>query len=371
MNGCAVLGLEDGSAFWGDAFGARASAGGEVVFNTAMTGYQEIASDASYNGQIVVLTYPLVGNYGTFREAEESRRPWIEALIVRSLLDPEREAVRPLDEYLAEHGIAGLADVDTRSLVRRLRAAGRLRGYLQACSAELSGDAHVAEQAVNAARGLATLDQLPVVAEVVGPNRVIHENTDGPRVAVVDVGVKENQIRMLVQRGASVRLFGPEATSTEILSWRPAGIVISNGPGDPASLGGFCETVRDLLGAALVGATLSILGICLGHQIVGRAIGASTSRLSFGHHGANHPVRDARGGRIFITSQNHEFQVDEASIPVDSGFYVSHRNLIDGSVEGLAHRRARILTVQFHPEGAPGPRDSEWLFDEFVGALRR
>jgi carbamoyl-phosphate synthase small subunit len=370
MTRAAVLGLEDGSTWWGEAFGDATAASGEVVFNTAMTGYQEIASDASYNGQIVVLTYPLIGNYGTFERAAESRRPWVEALVVRELVPTCREDTNDLDAYLRSYSVPGLAGIDTRALVRRLRAKGTLRGAILQVPRHRSDDPAIAREAVAKARATPALSARPLVVESTGVSRQIGS---GPKVALLDTGVKENQIRCLVRDGATVKVFPATAAAREILSWSPDGVVISNGPGDPAAIPQIAATTRMLLDAATQRGTqrpLPILGICLGHQLVGRAIGATTSRLPFGHHGANHPVQDVRTGRVVITSQNHEFQVDESSIPSDSGFVVSARNLNDGSVEGLAHRRLPIRTYQYHPEGAPGPRDNEPVFAAFMADVR-
>jgi carbamoyl-phosphate synthase small subunit len=369
MSRAAVLGLEDGSTWWGEAFGDASAAWGEVVFNTAMTGYQEIASDASYNGQIVVLTYPLIGNYGTFERATESRRPWVEALVVRELDTTCREDTLDLDAYLRQYGVPGIAGIDTRALVRRLRARGTLRGALLQVPPHLAQDPGVAQEAVAKARAAAPLASRPLVVEATGLARQVGS---GPKVALLDTGVKENQIRCLVKRGASVKVFPATATAREILSWSPDGMVITNGPGDPAAIAPIAQNVKLLLDAALqrgASRALPILGICLGHQLIGRAIGATTSRLPFGHHGANHPVQDLRTGAVVITSQNHEFQVDESSIPSDSNFVVSARNLNDGSVEGLAHRALPIRSYQYHPEGAPGPRDNEPVFDAFMSDI--
>jgi carbamoyl-phosphate synthase small subunit len=370
MTRAAVLGLEDGSVWWGEAFGDGSPASGEVVFNTAMTGYQEIASDASYNGQIVVLTYPLIGNYGTFDRATESRRPWVEALIVRELVATSREGTLDLDAYLRSYGVPGLAGVDTRALVRRLRAKGTLRGAILQVPPQRSHDPDIAREAVATARSIPPLAAKALVVESTGLERQVGS---GPKVALLDTGVKENQVRCLVQKGATVKVFPATSSAREILSWSPDGIVLSNGPGDPAAIPQIAATTRTLLDAAAsrgLGRPLPLLGICLGHQLVGRAIGASTSRLPFGHHGANHPVQDLATGRVVITSQNHEFQVDEASIPPDAGFVVSSRNLNDGSVEGLVHRTLPIRTYQYHPEGAPGPRDNEPAFDAFLDQVR-
>src|SRR5437870_11127430 len=370
MTRAAVLGLEDGSTWWGEAFGDGSPASGEVVFNTAMTGYQEIASDASYNGQIDVLTSPLIGNYGTFERAAESRRPWVEAIIVRELVASCREGTIDFDVYLRSFGVPGLAGIDTRALVRRLRAKGTLRGAILQVPPHRALDPDIAREAVAKAQSIAPLASKPLVVESTG---LVRQVGSGPKVALLDTGVKENQVRCLVRRGATVKSFPATSSARAILSWSPEGIVISNGPGDPAAIPQIAHNVKLLLDAVSQRGTarpVPILGICLGHQLIGRAIGATTSRLPFGHHGANHPVQDVRSGSVVITSQNHEFRLDESSIPSGSDFYVSSRNLNDGSVEGLAHRTLPIKTYQYHPEGAPGPRDNERVFDEFMSDVR-
>ena len=371
MSRAAVLGLEDGSVWWGEAFGDAATASGEVVFNTAMTGYQEVASDPSYNGQLVVMTYPLIGNYGVFERAAESRKPWVEALVVRELNATCREGTDDLDSYLRANGVPGIAGVDTRALTRRLRSSGTLRGALIQVPPHRALDADIANEAVAKARATTALAQRPLVTEAsASVERTVGA---GVKIALIDTGVKENQIRSLVQRGAAVRVYPVESSMRDLLSWSPDGVVITNGPGDPAAIPQVAANVKILIDMAKgrgAGRPVPILGICLGHQLIARAIGASTSRLPFGHHGSNHPVQDTVTGQVVITSQNHEFQVDETSLPLQSDFFVSKRNLNDGSVEGLAHRTLPIRSYQYHPEGAPGPRDNEPVFDRFMDDVR-
>src|SRR5436189_2695151 len=277
MTRAAVLGLEDGSTWWGQAFADGTPASGEVVFNTAMTGYQEIASDASYNGQIVVLTYPLIGNYGTFDRAAESRRPWVEALVVREVVTTCREGTIDLDAYLRSYGVPGLAGIDTRALVRRLRAKGTLRGAILQVPPHRSQDPDIAREAVAKAQATAPLAAKPLVVESTGLAR---QTGSGPKVALLDTGVKENQIRCLVQKGATVKVFPATALAREILSWSPDGIVISNGPGDPAAIPLIVAATPAMPEAAASRAAnraLPILGICLGHPRGGPALRAATS----------------------------------------------------------------------------------------------
>src|SRR5258708_2592290 len=336
-----------------------------------MTGYQEVGSGPSYKGQVVVMAFPLIGNYGVFDRASESRKPWVEALVVRELNATCREGTEDLDSYLRANGVPGIAGVDTRALTRRLRSAGTLRGALLQVPPHRALDPDIGVEAVAKARTTSPLAQRPLVSEA----SVTSERTvgAGPKIALIDTGVKENQIRSLVQRGASVRLFPVDHSARELLQWSPDGIVITNGPGDPAAIPQVSSNVKILLDMAVsrgAGRPVPILGICLGHQLLARAIGASTSRLPFGHHGSNHPVQDTVTGQVVITSQNHEFQVDETSLPLHSDFFVSKRNLNDGSVEGLSHRTFPIRTYQYHPDGAPGPRDNEPVFDRFMHDVR-
>ena len=362
MDVIAALALEDGSVFRGTPFGAPVDAEAEVVFNTSMTGYQEIATDPSYRGQMVTLTYPLIGNYGVANDDNESRHPWIAAFIVREYYDDPSNwnASEPLDRFLVRHGIPGLRGVDTRALVRRLRARGTLRAALVYEANDIADDDLVAR-----ARSVTPLGDKDLVADASIPSAYQWTGSASTacqqRVVVVDCGRKENILRSLERRGMSVTVVPFDASAAEILALRPDGVVVSNGPGDPVRLKESVETVRGLLESRI-----PLMGICLGHQILGLAIGARTSRLRFGHHGANHPVQDVQTGLVHITSQNHEFQVDVDSIPAESGFYVSQINLNDRSVEGLAHGALPVFSVQYHPEGSPGPQDNQYLFDRFV-----
>ncbi|MCL5960344.1 MAG: glutamine-hydrolyzing carbamoyl-phosphate synthase small subunit [Chloroflexi bacterium] len=366
----AALVLEDGRAFRGYRFGASVDGAGEVVFNTGMTGYQEICTDPSYRGQIVALTYPIIGNYGATRLDDESRQPWLSALVVRENCSDYSNwrAEVSLDRYLAEHGIPGISGVDTRALTRHLRSRGTLRGVI--CDWDETSDP---DELTARARGVPSVSEVDLVAQtsitepyVFGGEVESFAPAKGTRIVVVDCGIKMNILRSLRRRGIQALVVPHDCTVGDILEPNPAGVVISNGPGDPALMAGTVQVVREL-----VDRQVPLLGICLGHQILGRAIGGTTSRLKFGHHGGNHPVKDLRTGRVYITSQNHEFQVDQASIPTDSGFFVSQINLNDCSVEGLAHQQLPIVSVQYHPEGSPGPQDNQYLFDRFLSLTLR
>ena len=362
----AALVLEDGSVFVGTPFGATVDAEGEVVFATPMTGYQEVCTDPSYRGQMVVLTYPQIGNYGVSDEDAESTRPWVAALIVRDLAPfyHHWNAKMGLSEYLAAHGVPGLAGVDTRAITRRLRTRGTMRAVLKQSGA--GGFTPEAVERLRAeARAVTAISLKDVVSEVSGA-AVASWTPEGRQgrdlhIVMLDCGAKHNIPRSLVRRGVRVTALPWQASVDEVLRHRPDGVLLSNGPGDPAVLLPAIRLTRQLLET-----DVPIMGICLGHQVLGLAIGAKTSRLKFGHHGGNHPVKDLTTGRVYITTQNHEFQVDADSIPRDSGFFVSHVNLNDGSVEGLAHPTRPVFSVQFHPEGCPGPQDNQYLFDRFL-----
>ena len=375
----AALVLEDGRAFVGQALGADVVGHGEVVFNTAMTGYQEVLTDPSYAGQMVCMTYPLQGNYGVRDADAESTRPWARALIVRwACARPSHHSSEAtLDEYLTRWGVPGIAGIDTRALTRHLRTFGALRAVLAHESRKPTAG-RLAELA-EAAKRVTPLAEQDLVAETsrtkseewldpLPPELRPPAPADGVglSIAVVDYGVKTNILRSLRERGCRVVVLPHTATWRDVETAGVDGLVLSNGPGDPSVLDGPVELARQAVGR------IPLLGICLGHQLLGRAAGATTSRLPFGHHGANHPVKDLDSGRVQITSQNHEFQVDARSLADAEarGFYISQLNLNDGSVEGIGHRTLPVFSVQYHPEGCPGPQDNQYVYDRFIDMVR-
>ncbi len=368
--------LEDGRAFVGSPLGADVVGEGEVVFNTAMTGYQEVLTDPSYAGQMICMTYPLQGNYGVRDADAESARPWVRALVVRWVCPTpsHHSSEASLDDYLKRWNVPAIAEIDTRALTRHLRTYGALRAVL-VHEATAPTRARLDELTL-AARRVTPLSEQDLVAETSRRHKEEwmqplpaelhapgHVDGQGLLIAVVDYGIKANILRSLRERGCRVVVLPHNATWEDIQAIGADGLVLSNGPGDPAVLDGPVEMATAAMGQ------IPTFGICLGHQIIGRAAGATTSRLPFGHHGANHPVKDFDTGRVHITSQNHEFQVDAESIPAGD-FYVSQRNLNDGSVEGLGHRRLPLFSVQYHPEGCPGPQDNQHLYDRFIEMVR-
>ena len=357
--GPALLALEDGTVFPGIAFGAPTAAGGDLVVNTSQTGYQEVCTDPSYAGQVVVMTYPLIGNYGRLLDDDQSVRPWLRALVVANATAAVLDDARQLATLLRESGIPAIAGVDTRALARHLRSRGSLRGIVTA-----PGEVDVAA-AVGRAGAMARWEDQDFVGQVSPPAVTEYpaSASGAPVVGIVDLGLKANIVRAMRHRGVGVRVFPHTASPADVLSSDVAGVILSPGPGDPARLGSQVALAR-----AVIADGRPLLGICLGHQIVGRAAGADTARLRFGHHGANHPVRDVDLGLVQVTAQNHEVQVVGPSLPASSGFRVSQVNLNDGSVEGLRHAELPIETVQYHPEGAPGPLDALAVFDRFVAA---
>jgi len=351
----ARIALEDGLVLTGRSIGAPGWTGGEVVFTTAMTGYQEVLSDPSYRGQIVTMAYPLIGNYGISGEGWESYRPHVEGFIVSEAAGRPHHwrSETSLSAFLVQWNVIGIAGVDTRRLVRHLRTQGLQRGII---STEEVSDADL----IARARALPEIGTLDLVGQVSAP-APRHHPGPGPRVAVLDCGVKWGIVENLHQRGCDTWVLPHRSTAEEILALSPAGLVLSPGPGDPKILSHQVAQVQRLWGR------LPIFGICLGHQIIGRAAGAETFKLPYGHRGSNHPVKDLERGRVCVTTQNHGYAVDDASLGgPDGDVIVTHRNLNDGTVEGLRHRRLPIMSVQYHPEGRPGPLDSAYLFERWM-----
>lgn len=362
----ALLALETGLVLAGWALGVEAENAGELVFNTGMTGYQEILTDPSYAGQIITLTYPLIGNYGINREDNESRRSFALGLVVREAASAPSHwrSVSTVDRFLVEQGLPGLQGIDTRALVRHLREYGTCRAVLstrpQADPADLWAKAQAAPQ-------ISDIDWVGRVtrSEVESLPPLAASPGHAPHVVLLDLGAKLNQVRMLRERGCRVTVVPAHTTGNEILSLGPDGLLISNGPGDPAAIPYVVETVRTVMGRR---PDLPIFGICLGHQVLALALGGKTFKLKFGHRGANHPVVELATGRAYMTSQNHGFAVDEKSLPPEVA--VTHRELNDDTVEGLQHRVRPWFSVQYHPEAAPGPQDAAYFLDHFVDVVR-
>ncbi len=366
----AILALEDGRIFRGKGYGAKAESYGEVVFNTSITGYQEIFTDPSYAGQIVVLTTPHIGNYGTNLEDCESTRPYIEGLVVRefSPISSNWRSQQVVDEYLERYKIPVIADIDTRALVRHLRQQGVMRGVLSSLE-------HDPEKLVAKARALPRIDGTDLARVVSTKQRYVwetgersHEPTevvgvkDEPgrfHVVAYDFGIKHNILRKLVAEGCSITVVPAETSAEDVLALKPDGVFLSNGPGDPEPCTYAHENIRRLMGRT------PIFGICLGHQLIGIALGGKTFKLKFGHHGGNHPVKQLQSGKIEITSHNHNFAVDPDSLP-QSEVEFTHLDLNDNTLEGLRHRSLPLFAVQYHPEASPGPHDSHYLFKDFV-----
>jgi carbamoyl-phosphate synthase small subunit len=367
----ALLALEDGTTWPGTALGAIGERAGEVIFNTAMTGYQEVLTDPSYYGQIVVMTAPHIGNTGVNIEDEESVKPWLSGFVVRAASPrvSNWRASASLDAYLREHGVVAISGVDTRALVRHIREAGALRGVISSADPQ-------PQRLIDAARAAPSMEGLDLVpyvtcaepyhwAEGVGSWELgVRDTNPQPltpnsfHVVAYDFGIKRNILRLLAERGCRVTVVPASTPAAEALALKPDGVFLSNGPGDPAAVAYGVKAVRDLLGKT------PVFGICLGHQILGLALGGSTYKLRFGHHGGNQPVRFSDTGQVEISSHNHGFAVDPKSLP--EGVEVTHVNLNDDCCEGLRARDLRAFSVQYHPEAAPGPHDASYLFGQFV-----
>lgn len=345
-----VLVLEDGMYFAGQAFGQKGETTGEVVFNTCMTGYQEITTDPSYNGQIVTMTYPLIGNYGFNEHDNESYKPHVQGFIVKELCDAPnnwRCSVNP-DEYFLKNNIVGIKGIDTRALTQHIRKFGSMFGIISSECGNIDILLERLKQKRNEKRSL--------VMEVTTKTPA-HKPGSGKKVVLLDFGVKYNIIRSLEKRNCDVYVLPAFSSYEEIMSCNPDGILLSNGPGDPMDLPSVKSTVQKLLGKK------PVLGICLGHQLLGLALGGLTYKLKFGHHGGNHPVKDFITGRCYITSQNHNYALKQ---DFSDDVVITHMNVNDNTVEGFRHKHMPILSVQYHPEAAPGPQDSAYIFDDFV-----
>ena len=356
----AILVLEDGRTFQGTSFGADGESFGEMVFNTSMSGYQEILTDPSYAGQIVCMTYPLIGNYGINEEDAESRRPWVEGFIVReaSRIASNFRSTSSLQQYLKTNDIVGLEGIDTRSLVRHIRDKGAMRAGIS--TVELDPKALL--EKVLSSPGMANRE---LASEVTADADYDYPSDGRERFHLVayDFGVKTNSLREFARYGCRVTVVSSDTPADEVLALKPDGIFLSNGPGDPAAMTAVVEQIKKLTQT-----NIPMFGICLGHQLIGEAFGGSTYKLKFGHRGGNQPIKDLTTGKIEITAHNHGFAVDADSLPLE--IEVTHINLNDHTVAGLRHKTLPIFSVQYHPESAPGPHDSEYLFERFVELMK-
>ncbi len=357
----ALIALEDGTVFHGNAFAGEGEVSGEVVFNTGMTGYQEILTDPSYKGQIVTMTYPLIGNYGVNSEDTESRGIQVEAFVVREYepVPSNWRSEKTLGDYLSQEGKIGIEGVDTRALVRHIRLAGAMKGVIS--TQDLDPISLVAK--AKASQGIVGRD---LVKEVTCPKPYEWQYNGEGRFSVVafDFGIKFNIVRSLVKRGCNVTVVPAHSNAEQIKNIGPDGILLSNGPGDPEPITYAVRTIQNLIGK------YPIFGICLGQQLLGLAFGGKTFKLKFGHRGVNHPVKNLLTGKVEITTQNHGFCVDIASIK-DPEIEITHINLNDQTLEGMRHRSLPIFSVQYHPEASPGPHDSSYLFDEFIKMMQK
>ena len=364
----AFLILEDGTVYEGRSIGRQKEIISEIVFNTSMTGYEEVLTDPSYTGQAVVMTYPLIGNYGVCEADMQSGKPHADAFIVRDIsrLASSWRAENTLQNFLTRHSIGGIAGIDTRDLTRRLRDHGTMNGCITTALYEGEALSELIRK-MKAYRVSGAVERASVreIRRYVGARGAAEDNPVRKRVALLDAGTKAGIVQSLTARGFDVTVYPSFSSAEEILADQPDGIMISNGPGDPADN---TDMIREIRKLALSG--IPVFAICLGHQLMALAMGGSTYKLKFGHRGANHPVKDLRTGRVYITSQNHGYAVDESSIPEDIAV-PAFRNLNDGTNEGFLYKDRNILTVQFHPEASPGPCDSGFLFDEFAEMMRR
>jgi len=368
----AILVLEDGSVYEGHSFGAETTAYGEVVFSTSMTGYQEMLTDPSYAGQILVPTYPLIGNYGINESDFESRQIQVRGFAVREYCSQPShwQSTRTLHEFLLAYGIPGISGVDTRALTRRLRSSGVMMGIL---SSEMTTEEALTElkslpkydftdfvHQVSTEKAYEWQSNMPATATL--PSLSLRAQRRNLNIVVIDLGLKYNILRILSQLGCQASAIPCTTSAEDVLALNPDGILLSPGPGDPALLDDITDTVKELIGRK------PIMGICLGHQLIGKALGAQTFKLKFGHRGGNHPVRDLATGRVYITAQNHGYAIDADTLK--GGLEVSHINLNDGTVEGLRHRDLPILSIQYHSEASPGPLDNMYLFERFLEMVR-
>ncbi len=380
MDRPAILALEDGTIFRGTAFGAQGERCGEVVFNTSMTGYQEVLTDPSYRGQIVAMTYPLIGNYGINAADAESRGIWLEGFVVRELsrVVSNWRSEMDVDAYLKKQNVPGIQGVDTRELTKRLRTVGALKGILS--TQDVNVESLLAK--VRSSPGLGGRDLVQSVScpatyrwqgdggTKLEPPAGVTVQSGSCRVLVMDCGVKYGILRRLQACGCEVMVVPSSTTAQQVAELDPDGIMLSNGPGDPEPVTNVISTVQQLIKDPPRKRPLPIFGICLGQQILGLALGGKTYKLKFGHHGANQPVKDLRTGQVAITVQNHGFCVDVNTLPSDE-IEVTHMNLNDQTLEGLQHKRLPIFSVQYHPEASPGPHDARYLFDRFVELMEK
>jgi carbamoyl-phosphate synthase small subunit len=355
----AILVLEDGRIFEGTSFGVPGERYGEVVFNTGMTGYQEVLTDPSYEGQIVVMTYPLIGNYGINNEDSESRSIWLEGFVVKELCRKPSNwrSERTLDSFLKDHNIVGIQGIDTRALTKHIREAGAMRAVIST----VDYDQRSLIEKVKASPDLIGRD---LVKKVTCDKPYVITN-GGFHVIAMDFGIKYSILHQLLDVGCRITVVPADTTVDEILSLNPDGVLLSNGPGDPSAIIYAVDTIRKLIDVG----TIPIFGICLGHQLLGLALGGDTYKLKFGHHGGNHPVKDLTTGKIDITVQNHGFCVDIDSLNRDT-IEITHMNLNDNTLEGMRHRELPVFSVQFHPEAGPGPHDARYLFNRFVELMK-